>query len=61
MTREASLALEAWTSKYVLSHQHIWHLYLEKGTARETSDGCAHDASVSVLVDKLNDQGWYVF
>jgi hypothetical protein len=60
MTREASLALEVWTSKYVLSHQHIRALHPEKGPAGGT-DGIAHAASVSILVDKLNDQGWCVF
>ena len=51
MTREATLALEHWTRKYVLTHDHL-------RPAVPPNAGC-HAACLAVLVNKLDDQGWY--
>lgn len=57
LTREASLALDEWAGKYLLSHQHIRAVHAEKAISNSQS---AHDDSISTLVLKLNEQGWYV-
>jgi hypothetical protein len=55
MTREASLALEEWAKKYILSHQHIRAVHAEKGFANSRIE---HDDSLRTLLLKLEEKGW---
>lgn len=55
MTREASLALEHWTRKYVLTHERVRAAVPPHAAA--TAALC-HAACLAALVNKLDDQGW---
>lgn len=62
MADEASKALENWAKKYILSHEHIRAVHAEERSAatKKPRSESEHADCISVLVEKLEDQGWFL-